>query len=59
MISHTHLSAIGKVTRTHPRLLAVLRVGGDKAAMALVNLDEFLDEGLNGLWRRGTASYKT
>ena len=51
-----HLTAIGKVTGTHPRLLAMLRVSGNKTTVALVSLHKLLEEGLNGLgWRATTA----
>jgi hypothetical protein len=48
-----HFSAISKVTRAQPRLLAVLRVSRDNTTMALVNLNELLEEGLDGRWRGG------
>jgi hypothetical protein len=48
----THFTPITKVARTHPGLLAVLRMRGDKSTMALVDLDELLKEGLDRLWWR-------
>jgi hypothetical protein len=48
----THFTPITKVARTHPGLLPVLWMRGDKSTMALVDLDELLKEGLDGLWWR-------
>jgi len=50
-----HLSAILKVTGADPRLLAVLGMGENNAAMRFVDLDELLDEGFYSL-RWGAAT---
>jgi len=47
----SYLSTIGKVTGSHPGLLAMLRVSGYKATVALVDLGELLEESLNSSWR--------
>lgn len=49
----TNLATISQVTRTQPRFLAMLRMSQDNATMALVDLDELLEEGLNSRWRWG------
>jgi hypothetical protein len=51
-----HITAVSKVTGAHPRLLAVLGVRRDQTTMALVDLDELLEEGLDSLRRRATAT---
>ena len=51
-----HLTAVCKVTRTHPRFLAMLRVGGNKTTMSFVNLHKLLKEGLDCLRRRAAAA---
>jgi hypothetical protein len=49
--SLTHLSTVSQTARSHPRLLAVLRVSQECSTMALVDLDELGEEGLDCLWR--------
>jgi hypothetical protein len=51
-----HFSAVSKVARAQPRLLAVLRVSRNNTTMALVDLNEFLEESLNSRWRGGWKS---
>jgi hypothetical protein len=46
-----HLSAVAKVARSHPGLLAVLRVSRDETTMALVDLSKLLEESLDSRWR--------
>lgn len=48
----TKLTTICKVAHAHPRLLAVLWVGGEDTTVALIDLYELLYEGLHGSWRR-------
>jgi len=48
----TKFTAVGEVARTHPRLLAVLRVGSEDTTMALVDLNELLHKSLDLCLRR-------
>jgi hypothetical protein len=48
----TKFTAVSKVTRTHPRLLAVLRMSSEDTAVALIDLDELLHESLDLCLRR-------
>jgi hypothetical protein len=48
----SYLSTIGKVTGSHPGLLAMRGMSRYKATVALVDLGELLEEGLDGSWRR-------
>jgi hypothetical protein len=50
-----HLTTICKVAGTHVRHLAMLGMGLNEAAMALVDLDKLLNEGLDRL-RLGSAA---
>lgn len=54
-----HLTAISKITGTHPWLPAMLRVGGYKSAVGFVDLDKLLEEGFNGLRRRTATALNT
>ena len=54
-----HLTTVSKVTGTHPRLLAMLRVSGNETTVGFINLHELLEEGLDGLRRRAATALNT
>jgi hypothetical protein len=49
--SLTHLSTVGQVAGSHPRLLAVLGMSHERSTVGLVDLHELGEESLNRLGR--------
>jgi hypothetical protein len=48
----TKFTTVSKIARTHPGLLAVLRMSSEDTTVALVDLHKLLDEGLDSHLRR-------